>query len=227
MRMMRRGQIPLSEAVTTIVLATMVLFCCLESIMGNFAAFTVHSAGSEKLLATQALQREVRTNLVNELLQAWLQAKIHSWWLRVHFNPPELQTQTSPLSMHLNSAYTILTEESSRASILHILCDLYQAQSQILACYWHVVNAGTTTTSHKTTQYSEPSFLKNSSIFLLYNYVAHLMLERRKALDEWYSQLPLAEKHEDDTSEMHMEDQSEGELRPLLFSTHSAAMNYD
>ncbi|KAK1238227.1 hypothetical protein MKX08_002806 [Trichoderma sp. CBMAI-0020] len=66
--------------------ATLVLFCYVESSMGYFKGFYIHSHGIEDLLRKSADRIFPRGA---GLLAAWVEVKMQNWWRRAYFGVPE------------------------------------------------------------------------------------------------------------------------------------------
>lgn len=77
-------------------LAAMILFCSLESSMGNFAGFNIHSNGVRTLLRMRDEPRGPHDTTQLELQDAWKQTHILNWWRRFHFSPPTFQNTPFP-----------------------------------------------------------------------------------------------------------------------------------
>lgn len=197
MQSLSRWQDSHSETSASLALAVMVLFCCLESVMGDFKAFSLHATGVEKLIQSyhQRMITSSGLSLDNELLVAWNQARLHNWWLRIHFSVPEMHLQHPPPSMHPAQALSLEGGHHSRATILRILCESYHMQLLALARCWQHVNPEDATSSTDTMwrkiNASGQDILPCDTS--LYESVSQTLLERRRQLDDWHSRLESAE----------------------------------
>lgn len=230
MQSLSRWQDSHSETSASLALAVMVLFCCLESVMGDFKAFSLHAMGVERLIESfhQTTIMSPGSSLENELLMAWDQARLHNWWLRIHFSTPEIHLQHPPPLMHPALALKLEGGHHSRAMILRILCESYHMQLWALARCWQHVSledaTSSTDTAWREINASEQDTLPcNVS---LYDIVSQTLLENRRQLDDWHSRLESAERPLFESQETQAFGSSFKRFRPLLFCTHTAAVNY-
>ena len=229
-RMIRRWNPSSSSTPRSTVLAVMILFCCLESVMGNFEAFSLHSSGLQKLLDTEALLTEEHDGPTSNLLAAWTQARMHNWWLRLHFSSPAMHCDAAALS--LPREVLAESQNHTRLMILHILCDSYRIQHTSLASVWHGVQTDDISTPRNITWYPTGSNMLGESpchVSVSCGLVSDSLMATRRSLDEWYAHLSSAEKPIDSTCDQYDIGPSNSdslEIRPIRFATHLAAMNY-
>lgn len=164
-RMIRRCDTSFSTPIST-VSAVIMLFCCLKSVMGNFKAFSLHSSGLQKLLDTEASLTQERDGPTANLLAAWIQAKMHNWWLGLHF---------SSLAMHCNASALSLPREvlaerqkHTRLMILHTLCESYRIQHTSLASLWYGVQTDGPSPSNNIAWYPAGSNMLGKSLCLVF-----------------------------------------------------------
>ncbi|KAH7009481.1 hypothetical protein EDB80DRAFT_713418 [Ilyonectria destructans] len=206
---------------STTTLAVSVLFCYLESAMGNFRDFNIHSAGVQSLLHDCRLYVANRDLRDAELLAAWVQANAHNWWLRFHFSTPDFLREQAYLHLQPNHRAILATTDSRRALVLSNLCESYRLSSLALMHNWTPSN-GTESFPHSTT---EPR--SNDTCPLPVH--GKLLGDQRKNLDDWHAslmlfELPIESFHDAPLSiNCKMDDLN---IQPLRFNTHSAAMNY-
>lgn len=213
-------------------LAVIILFCNLESSMGNFPAFDLHSGGVSSIIKAQQDTGEVNDSIRVELLAAWLQARLLNWWRRFHFSTLEFQKRRLPVSIQSELKIRLSNEENRRVLVMLILCESLNLTTMALIKSWEAsqdttvrrnepvddqLGHGAAATQPPSKDESQHSESKN-------------MLEiQAKRLSEWHLQLPTTElpieSFHDARPEM-LRDNSLLSTRPLLFSSHNAAMNY-
>lgn len=221
---------PSSSIPPSMVLAVMVLFCCLESVMGNFEAFSLHSSGVQKMLDAEASSTREHDGPIANLLAAWTQAKMHNWWLRVHFSSPVMHCNGAALSLPRE----VLAEPQNhtRLIILHTLCEPYRVQHASLARLWYDVQTDDHSLSGNITWHFIGSDVLNGSLFpglKSCGVALDSLTAIRRALDKWYSYLSAAEKPIDTMCgqcDVGSSNYDTLHIRPARFVTHQAAMNY-
>ncbi|QYT03509.1 Zn(2)-C6 fungal-type domain-containing protein [Trichoderma simmonsii] len=163
----------------------LVLFCYVESSMGNFKEFNTHSQGVEKLLKKSA-------NLVFPhgagLLAAWVEVKMQNWWRRAYFGVPEFfQAYTDPL---LDSKLQLIlnTDSSRTATILWILCESHRLNTAArIACWARQPNNGPT--KRTSTSFMDDTAPTSEHTMLLSEIVALMDMYSEK-LDMWRASFP-------------------------------------
>ncbi|UKZ57103.1 hypothetical protein TrVGV298_010955, partial [Trichoderma virens] len=109
--------------------AALVLFCYVESSMGNFKEFYIHSQGVEILLKKSAYI--IFPNGAG-LLAAWVEVKMQNWWRRAYFGVPEFfQDYFNPL-LSPELQFISNTESGRSATILWILCESHRLNTAAL-----------------------------------------------------------------------------------------------
>jgi hypothetical protein len=212
------------------VLAVMILFCCLESVMGNFKAFSLHSSGLQKLLDTEPFLTGEHDRPISSLLAAWTQAKMHNWWLRLHFSSPATHYNAAALS--LPREVRAEPQKHTRLTILHTLCESCRIRHASLASLWYGVQTDDLSPSVNITWYPAGSETLGKSLYPLstsYDSVPDSLMATRKSLNEWHARLSSAEKPIDNMCNRHdigLFNSDSLEIRPIRFATHLAAMNY-
>jgi hypothetical protein len=228
MRMVRHWN-PSSSMPLSMLLAVMILFCCLESVMGNFEAFSLHSSGIQRMLDAEASWTRENDEPTSYLLAAWTQAKLHNWWLRLHFSSSAVYC--SEMALSLPREVLVEPKMHARTIILHTLCESYRAQHARLASLWHGVQTDDPCPSSNIAWYPARSNVFDKSlcpIVIPYGAASEPSMVPRRPLDEWYALLSSAEKPIDNACDRCVGPYNSEllEIRPIRFATHLAAMNY-
>ncbi|KAJ5954520.1 hypothetical protein N7501_008799 [Penicillium viridicatum] len=183
-------------------LAAMVLFCYLESAMGNFASFACHTQGADTFINTH-LTKISSDPIGRELIAAWVLAKYHTWWLRMNFSSFSFQLHQDSLCLSPVISNMLRSINAERVIVTSILCESYRLNNIAL------LQLGPCRTQ--------------SSGVTVEECIASLRIESRK-LDEWHAELPQSELPIESFSGIM--DHDEGGIRPLMFKSHYFAMNY-
>ncbi|PYI24351.1 hypothetical protein BO99DRAFT_349886, partial [Aspergillus violaceofuscus CBS 115571] len=192
-----------SSPLTT--LAILVLFCLMETAMGNFRGFGWHCQGIAKIIDLQ-LPHLSQDALGKELIAAWLASRLHMWWRRMYFTTFALQLSQRSLSVSPQLTQVLRTIDAQKTLLVSILCESHR----VSAIATLQVLSGTHAASLATCTVDEC--------------VSLLEAEGRK-LDEWHSrldrsQLPL------DVLPQPPQGRFSEIAHPLLFHSYEAAINY-
>ncbi|KAL7940539.1 hypothetical protein V8C42DRAFT_224750 [Trichoderma barbatum] len=111
----------------------LVLFCYVESSMGYFEGFYIHSQGIEELLRKSA--DRIFPHGAG-LLAAWVEVKMQNWWRRAYFGVPEFfQDYSTPL-LRPELQFISNTGSGRTATILWILCESHRLHNVALIACW-------------------------------------------------------------------------------------------
>jgi hypothetical protein len=182
-------------------LAALILFCYLESTMGNFTAFQFHADGIAKFM--QVKFAEIPPDIGNQLLAAWILARYQNWWRRMNFSSFSFQRAQSSLRPTEEVAKSLFSVSAKRAIVVSILCESYRIHTIRVLKLW-----------------ADPKQISDPKAE---NYIALLDYESQK-LEDWHSTLMDSELPIECSS--HVEPSAKNELLPLVFESHDSAMNY-
>jgi hypothetical protein len=182
-------------------LAALVLFCYMESTMGNFTAFQIHADGIAKFI--QIKSAEVPLAILNRLLAVWILSRYQNWWRRMNFSSFSFQRDQSSLRLTDEVANRFFLINARKAIVISILCESYRINTVAVLQLW---------AEQKQTQ--DPK---------IEEYIALLDIESKK-LDDWHSTLTDSELPVECSSQIELT--ANNELRPLVFKSHDSAMNY-
>lgn len=221
---------PSSATTPSTTLAVMILLCCLESLMGNFEAFSLHSSGVQKMLEADTSPIGENDGSRSDLLAAWTQARMHNWWLRFHFSSPAMHGNSTTLSLPRE----VLAESRThtRLTILHALCELYRLQHTSLARLWYDVQTVDPFPHSNITWYHAGSSMLDKwscSRTMSYGVASDSLMDIRRSLDEWHAHLSSTEMPIDTTCgrcDVGPSRPDSLQIQPVRFATHLAAMNY-
>ncbi|KAF2674458.1 hypothetical protein BT63DRAFT_10671 [Microthyrium microscopicum] len=196
----------------TVALTALVLFCYLESSMGNFKEFQVHSQAIEKLLISYSDQ------LMSDgagLLAAWVEVKMQNWWRRAHFGVPDFYRRWStPL---LDPMFNNMSETSAyrRASVLWTLCESHRLSTAAIITSYEASLLKNTT--------SKETYLATSDQELM-----ALMSDQSEKLDEWHASLQDHELPEimEDLNLWYVNSVQKPKNAPIIFQSHGLAINF-
>ncbi|CZR67689.1 uncharacterized protein PAC_17588 [Phialocephala subalpina] len=208
-----------------VALAVLVLFCYLESSMGHFQEFQVHSKAVEKLLTSYS-DRIMSTG--RGLLAAWVEVKMQNWWRRAHFGVPDFYRDWSvPLFDPILFKTMSTTTAYRRASVLWILCESHRlSTARIIACYEKKFNdqmmASYGASLLKSLTSTGPEHKPSEKELVA------LMRVQSERLDEWHASLrdhdlPEVMKTQDLWNAVGMQKPEDAAIR---FRSHSLAINY-
>lgn len=222
-----RQWVPSTSEPSSTALAVMILFCCLESVMGNFEAFSLHSLGIQRLLDADVQLLSETDDPRSQLLAAWTQAKIHNWWLRFHFSTPAMHFQDTTLSLPRGASAD--SRRYTRLVILYTLYNLYRTQFASLAHLWYQIQTSSCSLSSNISWYPAGSNMLDKSLHLLDHAGSESRKAARRSLDECYARILPAERPIDSTCDRGNDKSIISgplQIKPIRFATHQAAMNY-
>jgi len=182
-------------------LAALVLFCYMESTMGNFTAFQFHTDGIAKFI--QLKSAEIPPEIGNQLLAAWTLSRYQNWWRRMNFSSFSFQLDQPSIRLNEEVTNTLISVDAKRAIVISILCESYRINTVGGLQLWA-----------DQTQILDPT---------IEECIALLDSESQK-LDGWHSTLADSELPIECSS--HVELTVNNEFRPLVFESHYYAMNY-
>ncbi|UNI24303.1 hypothetical protein JDV02_010840 [Purpureocillium takamizusanense] len=224
MRKMARWSHQDFDAQPIVGLAVLVLFCYLESSMGNFREFRLHSEAIKTLL------RRYTSHVVSkgaELLAAWVEIDVQNWWRRAYFSTPDFPRSPGFESLHPQLEAALIATADRRAIILSILCESHRLNTAaILSCWDAFKDNDSTTISYSTsprptatgtTQRTKPTTLTE--------YVA-LLKTQSEMLNGWHAFLPGHDLPMSSHQEQIHPAQGEPLFQPLHFRSHRSAMNF-
>ncbi|PON21912.1 hypothetical protein TGAM01_v209168 [Trichoderma gamsii] len=201
--------------------AALVLFCYVESSMGYFKGFYIHSQGIEELLSESA--DRIFPHGAG-LLAAWVEVKMQNWWRRAYFGVPEFfQDYSTPL-LRPDLQFISNTGSGRTATILWILCESHRLNTAALIACWarqrksHQMRTTTVSTSvDNANPASEHSSIPNEVVALTKMY--------SEKLDEWRAYVPSLVEIEANPNHPKLFDLKIPEDEALCFSSHQSAMN--
>ena len=183
-------------------LTALVLFCYLETAMGNFVNFGYHAEGIAMFI--QAQYTAISSNFISrKLAAAWVLAKYHNWWLRMNFSTFSFQLSQPSQCLSADFMNLLHSINARRAVVTSVLCESYRISTIALL---QLALDGRQT----------PQITIDGCI-------TSLKAESKK-LDDWHSALSQSELPVDNPSDTEPVEQSE--IRPLLFKSQDLAMNY-
>ncbi|RAL13721.1 Zn(II)2Cys6 transcription factor domain-containing protein [Aspergillus homomorphus CBS 101889] len=188
-----------------VTLATLVLFCFMETAMGNFRGFGWHCRGIAQIIDMQ-LPPLANDALGKELIVAWLASRLHMWWRRMYFTSFSLQLHQGSLLISPQLMHVLRTTQGQKTLLTTILCESHRLNTIA------------------TLQDLSDSHARDSAALTLDECLLLLEAERRK-LDEWHSHFG-ADQPPSDALNQSAECNSSEFIHPLFFKTHDAAMNY-
>lgn len=209
----------------TLGLAVLILFCYLESSMGNFQEFRLHSEGTKNLIQSY-LDWVICDGA--ELLAAWVEIEMQNWWRRAYFSTPDFYRKHGTLSLHPRLGAVLETTNHQRAAVLLILCESHRLNNAAIVSSWDDCKDNDPST--KTDGASLPATARTTDLenrLSLNKYEALLKVQSEK-LDKWYAHLPASDLPEFWQSEGNHVALSPTELDvpPLLFKSQFSAMNF-
>ncbi|PIG84365.1 hypothetical protein AARAC_003922 [Aspergillus arachidicola] len=204
-RMLHRSRMCSSP---TQILATLILFCYMESVLGNFRALNCHHDGIGRFIQLH-LSRLSSDGLGSNLIAAWLQSKYQGWWLRMYFSTLDFQRYQTSLSAPLEIVSVLYSPKARRAIITSIMSESHRVNTAGVLSLW------------KNT-YGPAIDSRSSSI----DDCISLLRREEKKLDEWHSQLTPLELPTESFTSLGEAHPSNGHIRPLRFHRHPFAMNY-
>lgn len=198
----------------------LVLFCYVESSMGNFKEFYIHSQGVEKLLKKSS-------HLVFPhgagLLAAWVEVKMQNWWRRAYFGVPEFFQDYSDPLLDPKLQLILNTDSGRTATILWILCESHRLNTAArIACWAKQPNKGLTT--RKGTGFINNAPPASEHTVLLGEFAA-LMEVYSEKLDMWRAFFPDWMELTGNPNRPMYQDLRSPQNEAIYFSSHKLAMN--
>ncbi|RAQ64724.1 hypothetical protein COH20_008422 [Aspergillus flavus] len=192
----------------TQILATLILLCYMESVLGNFKALHYHHDGIGRFIQLH-LSRLSSDGLGSNLIAAWLQSKYQGWWLRMYFSTLHFQRYQTSLSAPLGIVSALYSSKARRAIITSIMSESHRVNTAAVLSLWRNTHG--------------PAI--NSMSSSIDDCISLLRTEEKK-LDEWHSQLTPLELPTESFTSLGETQPSNGHIRPLRFHRHPFAMNY-
>ncbi|RFU75943.1 fungal transcriptional regulatory [Trichoderma arundinaceum] len=202
--------------------AVLVLFCYVESSMGYFKGFYIHSQGVEKLLKKSA---DLIFPQGTGLLAAWVEVKMQNWWRRAYFGVPEFfQDYFNPL-LSPQVQFISKTKSGRTATILWILCESHRLNTAALIACW----AGHENSSQMMGENTISKFIDNDTTaserpFRFSEFAVMIKIYSEK-LDEWRVSLPGLAEVEENTNRPKRLGSKKPENEAIYFPSHKLAMN--
>lgn len=200
----------------------LVLFCYVESSMGNFKEFYTHSQGVENLLKKSA-------NLVFPhgagLLAAWIEVKMQNWWRRAYFGVPEFfQACTDPL-LDPKLQLILDTDSGRTATILWILCESHRLNTAArIACWTRARQPDNGRTTRKSTTLTDNTASSSEHTMPFSEFVTLMEMYSEK-LEIWRASFPDWIKVTGDPNCPKYLDLRSPENEAIYFPSHKLAMN--
>ncbi|KAL6885666.1 hypothetical protein GGI43DRAFT_419059 [Trichoderma evansii] len=202
--------------------ATLVLFCYVESSMGHFKGFYIHSQGVEKLLKKSA-------NLLFPhgagLLAAWVEVKMQNWWRRAYFGVPEFfQDYFNPL-LCPEMQFISNTTSGRTATILWILCESHRLNTAALIACWTKQGKNSPMLRENTASKLIDKATSASEQPIPFSELLVMIKIYSEKLDEWRAPLPGLAEIKGNPSRLKRLDLKSPENEAIYFSSHKFAMN--
>ncbi|KAL4906732.1 hypothetical protein BDW74DRAFT_167271 [Aspergillus multicolor] len=182
-------------------LAMLVLFCNIETAMGNFTGFGCHAQGIINFIQTH-FRAITKDTLGRGAIATWVLARNHNWWLRMNFSSASFQLAQPSMCLPMDMSNVLHSIGSRRATVTSILCETYRLSTIAFL--------------HSTLDDAIPSPEIDDCVAL--------MRAESTRLDDWHSTLSQSELPFDSFAEFNTHESSQ--FRPLLFTSHRLAMNY-
>lgn len=202
--------------------AALVLFSYVESSMGYFKGFYIHSQGIERLLKKSA--DRIFPHGAG-LLASWVEVKMQNWWRRAYFGVPEFFQDYcfSPL-LHPEMQFISNTKSGRTATILWILCESHRINTAaLIACFAR---------QEKSRQMRENTISKfvNNAIPVseqpsIHSEIVAMIKMYSEKLDEWRVCFPDLAEIERNPNRLKRFDLKRPENEAIYFSSHKLAMN--
>jgi hypothetical protein len=200
--------------------AVLVLFCYVESSMGYFKGFYIHSQGIENLLKKSANRIFPQGA---GLLAAWVEIKMQNWWRRAYFGVPDLFQGYSRSLLRPELQPIANTRGHHTATILWILCESQRLNTAALIACWarHGMSRQTRENTVSTFVHRTNSTLEQPSIS---SGIVAMMKIYSEKLEEWRTSVSLVE-IEANSRGLKRFNLKSPEDDPIYFSSHKLAMN--
>ena len=192
----------------TQILATLILFCYMESVQGNFRALHCHLDGIGRFIQLN-LSCLSSDALGSNLIAAWLQSKYQGWWLRMYFSTLHFQRYQASLSAPSEIISALYSSKARRAIITSIMSESHRINTAAVLSLWR----------------DNHVFAMDSMSSSIDGCIAFLRTEEKK-LNEWHSQLTPFELPTESFSSLDEAQPSNVHIQPLRFHRHPFAMNY-
>ena len=208
----------------TLGLAVLILFCYLESSMGNFQEFRIHSEGTKNLIRSYP-DRVICDGA--ELLAAWVEVEMQNWWRRVYFSTPDFHRKLSVLSLPPQLEAVLDATNNQRAAILLILCESHCLNNAAIVSCWDDRKDKDSWTNTNRPPPATTGTGELETRLSLNEYKVLLKTQSQK-LDKWYALLPAFDLPEfwQGKGDYVARSQTELDIQPLLFKSHFSAMNF-
>lgn len=188
-------------------LAAMILFCSLESLMGNFSGFNIHSDGVNTLLRMRDNPDDRHDSTHYQLQDAWRQTNILNWWRRFHFSTPEFQNTPFPKSPEIGDPRernALFWPMYHRVDIMTSLCEYLSVVARAIIRGWN----STSKSDVQTTDLEQEIAVLDEKVISWYGV-------RTSSQRFAVSSAPIKGKQAEDYQN----------LPPLRYGSHEAAMN--
>lgn len=211
------------KARPTLALAVLVLFCYLESSMGNFKEFRVHSKGARTLIRSYA---DWVVNEGSDIFAAWVEIEMQNWWRRVYFSTPDFHRNSDSILLQPRLDAVLETAKHNRAAVLLIMCESHRLNNAAVISSWEHYG-----------DFSSDDLLSRSVDAAVWNaendkitlYECQALLQQQSVrLEQWLALLPVTDLPDcwEDGREPATTEQGILDVRPLHFQSHRAAMNF-
>lgn len=164
-------------------LLIMTLFCLVESSMGSFKAFWLHSDGATKLIQNYAGRAIAQDSRAGDVLASLVEVRLQMWWRRVYFGTPEFH-RSRPTVVSSFGFNPSLIVGSQRIVLLMNLCESHRIHNAAIIAYWdgHAVSQAVAADSHTTEE--------NATGIELFESLTGKLQKQSKELEAWYSAQP-------------------------------------
>ena len=216
-----RGDFDLDPSLGLVVL---VLFCHLESSMGNFREFRIHSGGTRRLIQVYS-DWVVRRGV--GLLAAWVEVEMQNWWRRVYFSTPDFHRDHGSLSLPYPLESVLSTGVHPRAAVLLILCESHRLSNAAIISAWDIWGGEDFSSADNTSLLGTTRARNYGGGLSVGDYAALLSVQAAK-LDSWLRLLPASDlPREWQVAEGNLlPDGNDLDILPLRFNSHASAMNF-
>ena len=215
------------DANPTLYLVVLIMFCYMESSMGNFSGFHLHSKGVEKLVTSFA--SHTRTQY-SGLLAAWAEIKMQNWWRRAYFSVSEVSRDyTIPILYPQWESEPSIRSNGSRTHVLSLLCESQRLNTAAIVACWEDPSAFNcmVNPNNECSLMDVTKRATREQSLSWQNYVA-MVHDQSKRLDNWFASLPLTDFSAFTSAQQDSGIYMAGEQEPkaLLFRSHQVAMNF-
>ncbi|KAL2108535.1 hypothetical protein VUR80DRAFT_3698 [Thermomyces stellatus] len=206
-------------------LAVLILFCYLESSMGNFREFRLHSEGTRRLMHAYSDWIVCRGG---GLLAAWVEVEMQNWWRRVYFGTPDFHRNHGSLSLPAPLEGVLNTGDHQRAAIVMILCESHRLNNAAIVSAWDAHRDKGSLAADDVALLPGSAGTQSYGEGLSVGDYAALLRAQSKKLDRWLDRLPVSDLPERWQYAMKDvgPDGAEPDIQPLRFNSHVSAMNF-